>query len=99
MDYTDLLGGEPFTTTGQRQQSAWEAQLDAYPSTQHSVRYSTLGAPQQSRQARITNNLSGVIANLPRPGSTETRPITTTSVANIAATLVSANGTIAQNGV
>ncbi len=37
MDYTDLLGGAPYTTTGQKQATAWEAQMGGYSSTQHGI--------------------------------------------------------------
>ncbi|KAJ6781770.1 hypothetical protein PWT90_08828 [Aphanocladium album] len=37
MDYTDLLGGEPFTTSGVKQAASWKAQLSGYASTQHGI--------------------------------------------------------------
>ena len=39
IDYTDLLGGEPFTTTKEKQTAAWESQLSAYASSQHQATY------------------------------------------------------------
>lgn len=39
VDYTHLLGGAPYVTTGQKQATGWEAQMSGYASTQHGIVY------------------------------------------------------------
>lgn len=37
MDYSGLLGGTPYVTTGQKQAAQWEVQMSGYSATQHGI--------------------------------------------------------------